>query len=32
MAGNFGATLLQLADIDPGEWTPGFEPLPGLLR
>jgi hypothetical protein len=32
MAGNFGATLLQLADIDPSEWVPGFEPLPGLLR
>jgi hypothetical protein len=31
MAGNFGATLLQLADIDPGEWIDGFEALPGLI-
>jgi uncharacterized protein (DUF1501 family) len=31
MAGNLGATLLTLADVDPAEWLPGFQPLPGLL-
>ena len=28
---NVGATLIQLADIDPGEFLPGVAPIPGLL-
>jgi hypothetical protein len=30
-AGAFGATLLQRAGVDPGEWLPGFKAIPGLL-
>ena len=30
-AGNFGATLLALADIDPGDWLPGYPAVSGLL-
>lgn len=28
---NVGATLVQLADVDPAEYLPGVAPLPGLL-
>lgn len=27
-----GASLLQLCDIDPGDWLAGTSPLPGILR
>ncbi len=30
-AGNFGATLLELAGVDPSAWLPGYPSIPGLL-
>ena len=31
-AGSMGATLLQLADIDPAQFLPGVAPIPGMLK